>query len=72
MPSNYLSPSQSRQHPPTPYETKLAGAIEEIFGAGAHDLSALLAGLNGNGLTAPDGQPWTEENFAAEMRRLGA
>lgn len=70
--SNYLEKHQSRLAEPTPYERKLAGAIEEIFGRGAHDLPALLAGLTEGGITAPDGTPWTEESFTREMRRLGA
>lgn len=72
MPWNYLEPHQSRHGQPSPYETKLAGAIEEIFGHGTHDLAGLLAELNADGLTAPDGRPWTEESFTAEMHKLGA
>jgi hypothetical protein len=72
MPANYLSPHQSRAADPSPYEVRLAGAIEEIFGAGSHDLPGLLRGLADAGLSAPDGQPWTEEAFIAEIERLGA
>jgi hypothetical protein len=72
MPSNYLEPHQSRQGQPAPYEVKLAGAIEEIFGRGTHGIVELLIELNGAGLTAPDGRPWTEESFTTEMHRLGA
>ena len=68
----YLEPHQSRDHEPTSYEIELAGAIEEIFASGAHDLQGLLEGLRATGLNAPDGRPWTEESFVAEMRRLGA
>lgn len=72
MPWNYLEPHQTRNGQPSAYEVKLAGAIEEIFGHGTHDLTGLLAELNGNGPTAPNGQPWTEDSFTTEMRRLGA
>lgn len=72
MPWNYLEPHQSRQGPPSPYEVKLAGAIEEAFGRGTHDLPGLLAELKSAGLAAPDGRPFTEESFTAEMHRLGA
>jgi hypothetical protein len=72
MPWNYLEPHQSRQGQPSAYEVKLAGAIEEIFGRRTHDLPGLLAELNSAGLTAPDGRPWAEESFTAEMHRLGA
>lgn len=72
MPWNHLEPRQSRGGQPSPYEVKLAGAIEEIFGRGTHDLTGLLAELDAAGLTAPDGRPWTEESFTSEMHRLGA
>jgi hypothetical protein len=72
MPWNYLEPHQSRNGQPSPYEAKLAGAIEEIFGRGTHDLAGLLAELGGAGLVAPDGRPWAEESFTSEMHRLGA
>lgn len=71
MPWNYLEPHQSRDSAPTAYEMKLAGAIEEIFGRGIHDLPGLLAELNAAGLTAPNGAAWTEESFTTEMHRLG-
>lgn len=69
---SYLEPHQSRQGPPTPYESKLAGAIEEIFGRGVHDLDGLLTELNAAGITAPDGRPWTERSFTEQLNRLGA
>jgi hypothetical protein len=68
----YLTPRQSRPGEPGPYETKLAGAIEEIFGGGVHDLSGLVSGLNERGLFGPDGAAWTEQTFTTEMQRLGA
>lgn len=68
----YLEAHQTRLHEPTPYEWKLAGAIEEVFATGAHELPQLLDGLRRLSLTAPDGQPLTEETFLAELRRLGA
>ena len=71
MAEQYLDPHQTHPEPITPYERKLSGAVMEVFGTGTHDLPGLVAGLNGLGLHAPDGTPWTEENFRAEMRRLG-
>jgi len=67
----YLEAHQTREHEPTPYAWKLAGALEEVFATGAHELPQLIEGLHGLGMTAPDGQPLTEVNFLAEMRRLG-
>lgn len=69
--SLYLVEHQARSAPPTPYEIKLAGAIEEVFGSGRHDLDGLVDGLNQLGIQAPDGQPWTAEAFRVEMERMG-
>jgi len=68
----YLVQNQTRQAESTPYERKLAGAIEEVFGSGRHDLGGLVDGLNEMGVLAPGGRQWTEESFTAEMQRLGA
>lgn len=72
MSTGYPKAHQSRHAPPSEYEMKLAGAIEEVFRNGTHDLPGLLAELANAGLVAPDGRAWTEESFAAEMHRLGA
>lgn len=71
MREQYLEVHQTHPQAFSPYETKLSGAIMEVFGRGVHDLPGLMDGLNGLGLNAPDGSPWTEDNFRAEMRRLG-
>lgn len=68
----YLVKNQTRPAEPTAYERKLAVAIEEVFGSGRHDLEGLVAGLNDLGVLAPGGRQWTEESFAAEIKRLGA
>jgi hypothetical protein len=68
----YLNPRQTRDGEPGSYEARLAQGIEKVFGTGTHDLPGLVAGLNGEGLFAPDGQAWTEKSFTAEMKRLGA
>ena len=70
--SLYLVEHQSHSAPPTPYEVKLAGAIEEVFGSGRHDLDALVDGLNQLGMLAPNGEPWTADVFTAEIARMGA
>lgn len=72
MLDQYLVTHQTRTADPTAYELKLAGAIEEVFGTGRHDLPGLLSGLNDMGVLAPGGAPWSEESFRAEMQRLGA
>jgi hypothetical protein len=67
---SYLQPHQARNADPTPYELKLAGAIEEVFGTGRHDLAGLVAGLNELGVPAPGGEVWTEASYTAEIQRL--
>ena len=69
---SYLVVHQSRSADPTPYEMKLAGSMEEVFGRGDHSLEALIAGLNDLGIPGPDGKPWTAEMFTHLMARLGA
>ncbi|GAB35300.1 recombinase-like helix-turn-helix domain-containing protein [Gordonia otitidis] len=67
----YLEVHQNHPEPITPYEAKLAGTLTEIFSGGATTLAEVVEGLNNLGLHAPDGGSWTDENFRAEMRRLG-
>ncbi len=69
---SYLVVHQARSADPTPYELKLAGAIEEVFGRGDHTLEALVAGLNDLGIHGPDAKPWTAASFSTEIARLGA
>lgn len=72
MSDRYLEPVQSRTTAPTPYELKLAGAIEEVFGSGRHDLPGLVAGLNELGIPAPDGATWDADMFLTVMESLEA
>jgi hypothetical protein len=72
MTTQYLESHQAGAATLPPYEHKLAGAIEEVFGAGRHTLDGLVDGLNDLGVLAPDGQPWTKHTLIAELRRLGA
>jgi hypothetical protein len=71
MTGQYLVKNQTRTGDPTPYDEKLAGAIEEVFGGGRHDLAGLVGGLNELGLLAPGGEPWTEQSFQDEMSKRG-
>ena len=72
MTSQYLEPRQAGLADPTPYDVKLAGAIEEVFGSGRHALAGLADGLNDLRILAPNGEPWIEATLVAELRRLGA
>lgn len=68
----YVEVHQTRTHPPTAYERKLAGALLEIYGRGSHELAEVVQGLNASSVFPPDGGPWTEASFTAEIARLGA
>ncbi|MEJ8672457.1 hypothetical protein OG331_07495 [Streptomyces sp. NBC_01017] len=68
----YLTPHQTRDHEPTPYELKLARTLEEIFTHDGHELADVVAGLNARQVRTPSSEPWTEETFRSEMHRLGA
>ncbi|MEV5981614.1 recombinase-like helix-turn-helix domain-containing protein [Streptomyces sp. NPDC052114] len=68
----YLDVHQSRTREPSPYEYKLAATLEEVFTKEGHKLDDIVRGLNARQVHGPDGSPWTEESFRAEMNRLGA
>ncbi|MFM9367849.1 recombinase-like helix-turn-helix domain-containing protein [Streptomyces sp. Da 82-17] len=68
----YLEIHQSRTREPSPYEYKLAATLEEVFTKDGHELADVVRGLNARQVHAPDGAPWTEGSFRAEMHRLGA
>jgi hypothetical protein len=68
----YLSPHQARRREPTDWEIALAGAIEQAFGQGHHELPALIAALNASRVRPREGGVWTEAGFTALMRELGA
>nr|WP_277188154.1 recombinase-like helix-turn-helix domain-containing protein [Caballeronia sp. BR00000012568055] len=71
MMDRYLEPHQARQRPPTQYENLLGDAIERAFAQGITVLPELVAYLNEFGPRAQNADVWTEENFRAEMARLG-
>jgi hypothetical protein len=68
----YLSPHQTRSQPPTAWQQELANAIEGVFSKGVKELDELVAGLNASRVRPPNGGDWTETNFVAVMRDLGA
>jgi hypothetical protein len=67
-----LDPHQSRLREPTEWEMSLAGALEAAFAAGHYELPALVAALNASRVRPREGGNWSEANFAAVMRELGA
>ena len=68
----YLDPHQTRTQEPTQWQQELANAMESIFTKGARELDEVVAGLNASRVRPPDGSAWTEQNFTAVMRELGA
>lgn len=70
-PDRYLMTHQVRDHAPTVYEGLLGDAIERAFGADIYDLPGLVADLNRQGISDPNGKEWTEENYKAVMARYG-
>jgi hypothetical protein len=68
----YCNPDQARRRAPTDYENRLGDALEAALADGVHDLAALVARLNAQGVAAPDGAPWTEARFEHAMKELGA
>jgi hypothetical protein len=61
---------QTRKAEPTQYENDLGDALEKVFESGAAEIDDVVKGLNAIGFRSPEGQPWTVERFAAEMRTL--
>ncbi len=68
----FLESVQSRTTTPSDYETKLAGAIEEVFATGRHDLPGLVAGLNDLNIPAPGGSVWDEDLLIRVIDQLEA
>ena len=68
----YCNPVQARRREPTDYENRLGDALEAAFADGVHDLPALVARLNADGIATPDGAAWTEVGFERAMKELGA
>ena len=62
---------QTRAARPTEYQDALANAIIRAFDEGVTALPDMVAKLNSFGVLSPDGTPWTDDRFEAEMRRLG-
>jgi len=67
----YNMPWQTREREPTDYELELAAALSALFEQGQHELADIVAGLGASSVRMPTGEPWTEESFVAEIRRLG-
>ena len=62
---------QNRAEPPSPFEDRIADALEKIFAKGIDELAGVVRELNQAAIRDRDGNAWTEESFQAEMERLG-
>jgi len=67
----YLQPNQAQQRPPNTFEDLLGDALERAFASGITELAPLVNYLNQSGPLGPNGQPWTEQSFEAEINKLG-
>ena len=67
----HLEAVQTRSNEPTAWQQELANAIEGVFSKGAHELDAVVAGLNATRVRPANGGDWTPENFVEAMRELG-
>ncbi len=54
------------------YEDLLADAIEATMATAGDDIERLAAALNERSVHGPNGELWTAELLAAELKRLGA
>jgi len=62
---------QTRHHPQTDFEKRLAEALEELFADGATELGQLVERLNSAGVQDEDGRDWNEQSFRETMARRG-
>lgn len=68
----YNETHQSRNAPPTVFESLLGDSIERAYAQGIHDLQGLVDYLNQAGPSGPNGEPWTTASYVREMARMGA
>lgn len=60
---------QTRTHPQTDFEKRLAEALEQLFADGVTELDQLIERLNSEGVQDEDGRDWTEQSFRETMAR---
>ena len=63
---------QTRTHPQTDFERRLADALERAFVEGAVELDEIVERLNADGIRDEDNRAWTVDSFRATLARLGA
>ena len=62
---------QTRTHPQSDFEKRLAEALEQLFADGVTELNQLIERLNSEGVQDEDGRDWTEQSFRETMARNG-
>ncbi len=62
---------QTRTHPQTDSEKRLAEALEQLFADGVTELDQLIERLNSEGVQDEDGRDWTEQSFRETIARNG-
>lgn len=62
---------QTRGGELTAFEDRLADGLMQVFGQGAEELGAVVAGLNALPCRDPDGKDWTGESLTACLHQLG-
>ena len=60
---------QTRTHPQSDFEKRLAEALEKLFADGVTELNQLIERLNSEGVQDEDGRDWTEQSFRETMAR---
>jgi hypothetical protein len=68
----YLEVHQTRDRVPSDYENLLGDALERAFASGVTEIEGIVDELIGYGVPAPNGQSWSTELLASELKRLGA
>lgn len=72
MTTYHNGPAGFLDRPPTMWEEEFADTLMAILATGAHELDAIVAGLNRSRTRPPDGGPWTVACFTTLIRELGA
>lgn len=62
---------QTRPAALSAFESRLADDMMQLFSEGVEALEDIVAGLNAAGSLDPQGRPWTQESFTAQIAKAG-
>lgn len=68
----FLEVHQTRDAEPNDYENLLGDALERAFASGVTEIEGVVGELVSYGVPAPNGQEWSVDLLASELKRLGA